>query len=335
RENVAPLVENVISGTSMGRLIVQPTGCGEQTMIRMTLPVIATTYLDRTNQWETVGFQRRDEAIHLEILESKKWCFCFWTYFFACSSWLTAYVVKVFAMAYDLVAIDNDVICNAVKYLILNTQQPDGMFREVGNVWMYDVAMTGDVRGSDSDASMTAFCLITMQESRKICADTVNVSPSPLSKGRARIISKYEMDTLLSEKGSLIIYLDKVSHKQSEEITFRIHQTMNVGVLQPAAVSVYEYYDQKHCVKFYHPERRAGQLMQLCRNDECTCAEENCSMQKKGKISNDDRTTKLCESTQTSKIDYVYKVAVEGFTDGLSTDIYTVRVQDVIKEEPG
>lgn len=27
------------------------------------------------------------------------------------------------------------------------------------------------------------------------------------------------------------------------------------------------------CVKFYHPERRSGQLMQLCRNQECTCAE--------------------------------------------------------------
>nr|XP_020444555.1 complement C3-like [Monopterus albus] len=152
-----------------------------------------------------------------------------------------------------------------------------------------------------------------------------------LSKGRARIISKYEMDTLLSEKGSLIIYLDKVSHRRSEEITFRIHQTMNVGVLQPAAVSVYEYYDQKPCVKFYHPERRAGQLT-VCRNDECTCAEENCSMQKKGKISNNERITKLCESTSTNQIDYVYKVAVEGFTDELSTDIYTVRVQEVIKE---
>nr|XP_020444619.1 complement C3-like isoform X2 [Monopterus albus] len=162
---------------------------------------------------------------------------------------------------------------------------------------------------------------------------TVNITDLDLlSKGRARIISKYEMDTLLSEKGSLIIYLDKVSHTRPEEISFRIHQKMKVGVLQPAAVSVYEYYDQKRCVKFYHPERRAGQLKRLCRNDECICGEENCSMQKKGKISNDDRTTKLCESTQTSKIDYVYKVAVEGFTDELSTDIYTVRIQEVIKE---
>lgn len=32
-------------------------------MIHMTLPVIATTYLDKTNQWEGVGFQKRAEAL--------------------------------------------------------------------------------------------------------------------------------------------------------------------------------------------------------------------------------------------------------------------------------
>lgn len=89
------------------------------------------------------------------------------------------------------------------------------------------------------------------------------------------------------------------------------------------------------CVKFYHPERRSGQLMQLCRNQECTCAEgkktpskkpfgwdaaaswvrphpsalccpppENCSMQKKGSIDNSLRSAKLCETTPLSKIDY-------------------------------
>ncbi|XP_058495890.1 complement C3-like [Solea solea] len=55
-------------------------------------------------------------------------------------------------------------------------------------------------------------------------------------------------------------------------------------------------------------------------------------MQKKGKISNDLRTAKPCESTPTSKIDFVYKVRVEDFTDGLSTDIYTMRVMEVIKK---
>ena len=63
RERVGHLVENAISGKSMGSLIYQPSGCGEQNMIHMTLPVIATLYLDKTNQWETVGFQKRAEAL--------------------------------------------------------------------------------------------------------------------------------------------------------------------------------------------------------------------------------------------------------------------------------
>lgn len=63
REQISELVENAISGNSMGTLIKEPGGCGEQNMIRMTLPVIATLYLDKTNQWETVGIEKRTAAI--------------------------------------------------------------------------------------------------------------------------------------------------------------------------------------------------------------------------------------------------------------------------------
>ena len=91
---------------------------------------------------------------------------------------------------------------------------------------------------------------------------------------------------------------------------------------------------------------------------------ENCSMQKKGNISNAERTAKVCETELNSRIDFgkclclcqtvsdklresvreganeqtascpspVYKVRLEEFTDGLSTDIYTMRVMEVIKE---
>lgn len=43
-------------------------------------------------------------------------------------------MAKVFAMANNLVAVPNDMICGAVKFLIMNTQQPDGMFKEVGTM---------------------------------------------------------------------------------------------------------------------------------------------------------------------------------------------------------
>ncbi|XP_070768765.1 complement C3-like [Enoplosus armatus] len=591
REQVSSLVENAISGTSMSRLIKEPSGCGEQNMARMTLPIIATTYLDKTNQWETVGFQKRDEALkHITTgyqnelaYRNNDGSFAVWEEDPG-STWLTAYVVKGFTMASNLVAVENNVICNAVKFLIDNTQQEsDGSFREVR------YALRSIMRGSDSDASLTAFCLIAMQESRTLCAAAVDHLPGSIdkavaylerrlpsltnpyavaitsyalanedklnkkilndfaskdlshwpvpkghvytleatayallalvkakefdkarpvvrwfnkqdkegggygstqdtimvyqalaeywasakepeyqlnvdislpgrskpdkfnfnrenhyatrtskmneinqnvtviatgsgeakvtmvslyytlpkekdtncqkfdlsvqllpekmdgdekiyklkievmfkdmehdatmsildigmlsgftvntddlnlmSKGRARIISRYETNTVLSErkeseeerkeKGSLIIYLDKVSHTQPEEITFRIHQKLKGDFLQPAAVSVYEYYERTDCVKFYRPERRAGQLLQLCINDACTCAEENCSMQKKGNIQNADRTAKACESDQTGKIDFVYKVRLDQFREDLSTDIYTMQVLEVIKE---
>uniref|UniRef100_A0A8D0D1B0 Complement C3-like n=1 Tax=Sander lucioperca TaxID=283035 RepID=A0A8D0D1B0_SANLU len=502
REQVSALVENAISGDSIGTLIVQPSGCGEQNIASTTLPVIAATYLDKTNQWETVGFQKRNEALqHIKtgyqnelVFRKNDGSFAVWAHSDS-STWLTAYVAKVFAMTYNLVRVEKEHICEAIKFLILKAQQPDGLFTEVGTVIHGE--MMGDVRGADSDASMTAFCLIAMQESRTQCAATVNSLPgsidkavkylerrlpnlsnpyavamtsyalanenklnkeilnkfaSPgvsllfdcvnhsefqpltclllikafeearpvvrwfntqqmvyggfgstqatimvyqaiaeywtsakepeydlnvdillpgrsqpekfnfnrdnhyindinqnvtvtakgtgeatvkvstryylnkccshnfkilkdfsffmllfnysihavysykdkerdasmsildiglptgftvntadldlLSKGRARNIAKYEMNTVLSERGSLIIYLDKV-----KEIAFRIHQEMKVGFTQPAAVSVYEYYDQRYCVKFYHPERKAGELLQLCTSDACRCAE--------------------------------------------------------------
>nr|XP_046263009.1 complement C3-like [Scatophagus argus] len=583
------LLKNDVSGKSLVSLIYQPSGCGEENMIHMTLPVIATTYLDKTNQWDPLDIDRRTEALqHITTgyhnqLTYRKNDGSFAAYPDQQSStWLTAYVAKVFAMANNLVAVQSSIICDAVSFLILNTQQPNGVFKESGT--MSHGEMIGDVRGTDSDASMTAFCVIAMQETRTLCAPTVNglsrsiekavaylgkrvlsltnpyavaissyalanenklnrevlykfaspdlshwqvpkgrvytleatayallalvkarafeearpavrffnkqrrvnggygstqatimvyqavaeywTSPkgpeydlnvdillpgrsrpdrynfnvenhyatrtskikninqnvkvtatgkgeatvtmvslyyalpkekesdcqrfnlsvqllpekdgedeeiyklkieilfkdtdrdaamsvldvglltgftvntndlSLLSKGRARTISKYSINTAESERGSLIIYLDKVSHTRPEEITFRIHQKLKVGVLQPAAVSVYEhsshqYSNQTRCMKFYHPERKAGQLLRLCRNDECRCAEENCSMQKKGNISDHERTAKTCETERNSKIDFVYKVGVQEFTDGLSTDIYTMQVLDVIKE---
>ena len=56
------LVEEVLSGSSVGLLIQQPQGNGEQNMMRMTLPVIATSYLDKTKNWDIVGFSKRDNA---------------------------------------------------------------------------------------------------------------------------------------------------------------------------------------------------------------------------------------------------------------------------------
>ncbi|KAI5089750.1 complement C3-H1-like precursor [Silurus meridionalis] len=585
-QEVSQTIEQAISGDFMGRLIVQPCGCGEQTMIYMTLPLIATHYLDTTKQWEQVGLSRRNEAIqHILTGYTRELTYRKPDGSYAAwlnrpsSTWLTAYVAKVFAMASDLISIQEDVLCSAIKWLILNVQMPDGTFIEKAPVVHSE--MVGDVRGKDSDASLTAFVLIALQEGNHLCAKTVgslqdasnkalgylerrlpslsnpyaiamtsyalanagklnkdrllqassddgtywqvagghhfsleatayallalvkakefdtagrpvrwlnrqsssygghgttqstimvfqavaeyykqvrgqqktsldvevkasgrsysvnwifnsrsshltrsdkvqlkqefNVTAkgngagvlkvmtiyyarpiekktdckkytvsvemkreaktsykdaeesyeltidllykdpnrdatmtildiglltgfvvdksdlTDLTSGNDKYIQKWEMDKELSERGSLIIYLDKVSHTVPDRIAFRMHKMNKVDMLQPAAVSVYEYYSPgERCVKYYHPVKKEGALSRLCSSQEglCECAEENCSIQKKLNIKDKERELKACEAG----IDYVYKVKVKAMDLNPSTDFYDMEIEEVLKE---
>ncbi|KAA0721779.1 Complement C3 [Triplophysa tibetana] len=150
-----------------------------------------------------------------------------------------------------------------------------------------------------------------------------------LTMGRDRAIQKFEMNKELSDRGSLILYVNKVSHKDRDRIVFRIHKVNNVGLLQPAAVTVYEYYSpDARCMKYYHPDKEDGALSRLCHGDLCQCSEENCSLQKKIKVSDEVRFDKACEAG----IDYVYKVKVVDMTLTRQSDIYNMRVEEVLKE---
>uniref|UniRef100_A0A669AWG8 Uncharacterized protein n=1 Tax=Oreochromis niloticus TaxID=8128 RepID=A0A669AWG8_ORENI len=223
REQMSTLLENAISGKSMGTLIQQPGGCGEQNMAGMTLPVIATMYLDKTNQWEFVGFEKRNEALqHIKTGYATELTYRKQDGSFAVfpnqdgSTWLTAYVAKVFAMAYDLIGVDKNVICDAIKFLILLTQQPDGMFKEIG--YVYSQSMRSDLLGTDSDASMTAFCLIAMQESREICRssslqNSINKAVAYLEKRLPSLTNPYSV--------AMTSYALANENKLNKEILFK------------------------------------------------------------------------------------------------------------------
>ncbi|XP_047659457.1 complement C3-like [Tachysurus fulvidraco] len=585
-QEVSQTIEQAISGEFMGSLIVQPGGCGEQNMIRMTLPLIATHYLDNTNQWERVGLQRRSEAIkHIQTgyeteLTFRKPDGSYAAYIQRPSStWLTAYVAKVFALASDLITINEDIVCSALKWLNLKSQMPDGSFIE--NAPVSSASMVGGVRGIDADASLTAFVLIALQEGKHLCANLVGSLPEstrkateylenrlpsltnpyavamssyalanagkfnkqrllqassedgsywkvagghhfsleatayavlalvgakefdaagkavnwlnrqssphggygttqatiivfqavaeyykqvrdrqnadldvevsvsgrslpikwifnkdssqltrsdkvqlkqqfnvtakgtgagvlkvttlyyarPIEKksdckkfdlsveirkeaevsyagaeesyevtinvlfkdperdatmtildiglltgfvvdendlrdltiGSDKYIQKFEMDKQLSERGSLIMYLDQVSHSLPDRIVFRVHKINNVALLQPAAVSVYEYYSPgERCMKFYHPTKKDGALNRLCsdQKDLCQCAEENCSVQKKEKIGEEERENKACEAG----MDYAYKVKLIKVDQNPNTDYYEMKIEEVLKE---
>uniref|UniRef100_A0A672K5S5 Complement C3-like n=1 Tax=Sinocyclocheilus grahami TaxID=75366 RepID=A0A672K5S5_SINGR len=577
-KEITQTVEQAINGSFMGRLIVQPSANGESNMIRMTLPLIATHYLDSTNQWETVGMERRNEAIK-HINTGYQWQLVYrksdgsYSIFTQTpsSTWLTAYVAKVFTMASDFIYTEDHVICSALEWLVLHKQIQDGSFKEDSAVIHRE--MMGDIQGKNADVSLTAFILITMQEGREICAESVASLHESIKKavsflegrlpqltnpyavamtsyamanenklkkdilmrhstqgeagrfwtvpgqhyhsleatayavlalvkakdfdkageavhwlarqqahyggsgttqatimvfqavaeyhtqvknrqnfnldvelsvaGRSKPVRynikrdnahlthsykvdinndfnvtargtgaatlsvltlyyarpaeksnctffdltvKMEKDPKTKQEGAIetyqlamnfiyksdktdatmtildiglptgftvdsrdlevlstgkerysqkfetdkvILYFDKVSRKQKEVITFRMHKLYNVGQLQPAAVTIYEYYSpDPRCTKFYHPERTDGALNTLCKGDLCYCAEENCSYQKKNRVRDQERFNKTCEAG----MDYVYKVTVEKMDLQQTVDIYDMKVEQVLKE---
>ncbi|KAF6092584.1 complement C3 [Phyllostomus discolor] len=584
---VAQMAEDAIDGDRLKHLIVTPSGCGEQNMIGVTPTVIAVHYLDHTQQWDKFGLQKRQDALDLikkgytQQLAFRQPNSAFAAFLNRPSStWLTAYVVKVFSLAANLVAIDSEVLCGAVKWLILEKQRPDGVFQEDGPV-IHQEMIGGFRNAQEKDVSLTAFVLIALQEAKEICEgqvnslggsinkagdfleaqyerlqrpytvaiagyalallgklegsslnkfletategnrweepgqklynveatsyallallllkdfDTVppvvrwlneqryygggygstqatfmvfqalaqyhkdvpdhnelnldvsidlpsrssgikhritwdsasllrseqtkenekftltakgkgqgtlsvvttyhakvkgkvtckkfdlrvNLRPVPetvkkpqdakssmfleicvrylgntdatmsildismmtgfspdvadlkqLSTGTDRYISKYEMDKAFSNKNTLIIYLDKISHDLEDCISFKIHQFFNVGLIQPGTVKVYSYYNlDETCSQFYHPEKEGGMLSKLCHNEMCRCAEENCFMyQAEEKVTPEDRLDKACEPG----VDYVYKTTLQSKELADDFDEYIMVIDQVIK----
>uniref|UniRef100_H0W536 Complement C3 n=1 Tax=Cavia porcellus TaxID=10141 RepID=H0W536_CAVPO len=194
---VAQMAEDAVDAERLKHLIITPSGCGEQNMIGMTPTVIAVHYLDQTEQWEKFGLEKRQEALNLInrgytqqlAFKQPNWAYAAFKNR-ASSTWLTAYVVKVFSLAANLIGIDSEVLCGAVKWLILEKQKPDGVFQEDGPVIHQE--MIGGVRtAQEADVSLTAFVLIALQEAKDICRAQVNNLEANINKAGDYIESRY------------------------------------------------------------------------------------------------------------------------------------------------
>ncbi|KAG6923075.1 hypothetical protein G0U57_021630 [Chelydra serpentina] len=152
-----------------------------------------------------------------------------------------------------------------------------------------------------------------------------------LSQGVDRYISKFEINKSPSNRGNLMIYLDKVSHGEEECLKFKAHQFFEVGLIQPASVTVYDYYTiDDRCTKFYHPSNQSVLFKKLCYGDICRCAEESCFMQQKieGPITVNKRMEEACEPG----VDYVYKTRLVRTEEVGGSDYYTMEILKIIKE---
>ncbi|XP_071384060.1 complement C3-like [Centroberyx affinis] len=169
---LADSIENSISEDSLASLIQMPGGSVEQNLASITLPLIATLYLDRANDWQSVGVQRKAEALRYirrgyeNQLAYRKSDGSYPSYSNqGTSTWITAYVVKVFSMAHSIVGVDEKKVCDTLLYLLKNKQKHFGNFREDNPV--YSTTMIGGLRGDEPETTLTAFVLIALAEAKE------------------------------------------------------------------------------------------------------------------------------------------------------------------------
>ncbi|XP_015416838.1 PREDICTED: complement C3 alpha chain-like isoform X1 [Myotis davidii] len=177
----------------------------------------------------------------------------------------------------------------------------------------------------DHDATMSILDISMMTG---FAPDTADLKQ--LSSGTDRYISKFELDNkAFSNKNTLIIYLNKISHDQEDCVSFKVHQFFNVGLIQPGAVKVYSYYNlDETCTQFYHPEKEDGMLSKLCHNEICGCAEEYCfTHQSDDQVTPEDRVVKACEPG----VDYVYKTLLLRKELSDDYDEYIMVIKQIIK----
>ncbi|XP_027024313.2 complement C3-like isoform X2 [Tachysurus fulvidraco] len=195
---LADSIDNSINKDSLAALIRMPGGCVEQNLASITLPLIAAHYLDRRSQWESVGIQRRVEAIsyikmgYEKQLHYRKTDDSYPPYRNeGTSTWITAFVVKVFSMAYPFIKVDNQHICGPLLYLLKHKQLTSGAFKEDNPV--YTTSMTGGLQGTESRETLTAFVLIALAEAMNVvsCSDPISMQVGFIKAG-SYLKSRYQ-----------------------------------------------------------------------------------------------------------------------------------------------
>ncbi len=191
------LLAQTIEG--LGQLLAMPFGCGEQNMIMFAPDVYILDYLKATNQAkpeiqakaETLlitGYQReltyqRSDGSFSAFGDSDP----------EGSLFLTAFVLKTFAQAKDLVYVDEAVLARAGAFLV-SLQNADGSFQDVG--FVHHDELLGGVQGRDALTAYTAIALIEagLNDSAARAIDYVEGRLASIEDGYALALVTYALE---------------------------------------------------------------------------------------------------------------------------------------------
>ena len=148
-------------------LLQMPFGCGEQNMIVFAPDVYITKYLRDSGQLKPEIMAKAEKLMitgYQRELTYRRTDGSFSAFGMSDESgslWLTAFVLKCFSQAKDIIYIDDSVLSSAVNW-ITSHQNSDGSFDQVG--FVHHQEMLGGLKGKDALTAYTAIALMEAGE---------------------------------------------------------------------------------------------------------------------------------------------------------------------------
>nr|XP_035975532.1 complement C3-like [Halichoerus grypus] len=135
-----------------------------------------------------------------------------------------------------------------------------------------------------------------------------------------------------SSDNTVVLYLEKLSHKEDTVLGFWVHRMLQVEFLQAAQVTIYDYYEpSQRCSSFYNLPTEQSSLRKICHKDVCRCAEEQCPSPRKDstRLRQEELQAVACETG----VDFVYKVRLKSVKSSTSNPYiyYDMKLEDIIK----
>lgn len=175
-------------------LLSMPTGCGEQNMIRLAPDLYIANYLTSTGQM-TPAMQQKIKYL-LETGYQRQLTYqradgafsSFGNKDETGSTWLTAFVLRVFHEARPYVFVDSGVLQRSLSWII-QRQNTDGSFNEFGTI--FDPEMR---QFQDHSAGLTSFVLLALLENKDVPSTNATIESlrNVTSKALAFLETKYQ-----------------------------------------------------------------------------------------------------------------------------------------------
>nr|ACH56749.1 complement component 5 protein [Ginglymostoma cirratum] len=164
-----------------------PRGSAESELMNVAPIYFIYNYLERTNNWNVMGPNRlkiqlnmkkqmKDGITSIMSFRTKNvYSYSMWKDRQG-STWLTAFVLRVFAQVNDYLTMDEQAMCSTITWLISNCQNSDGSFQELSN---YVPSRFQVIKDETKERTMylTAFTSIAIQKAFYTCeTETVRKS---------------------------------------------------------------------------------------------------------------------------------------------------------------